>query len=312
LQLINDRKDCQKLQLVPYLINLLGISFYTQIRRSDRQVRSPFLLGVILLSHGRLDMNNNTIWADINSIDRVLSSIISFVYTVELCLQTGFILYFLFFTPDITDSVVIAPITEHTYIVFSVVSWIAEVFVVMTIGTTDLQQLETLDITLSFNRMLIGVQYFNLWLFQGMLCVIGLYYSEHSKAQNEFVRLVMVYNIVKVAQYFVFFVIWLWCYLCRVLPCCHHFTRHIFDFFRNMKLRRFLKNRVRDAGFDPSDSCPICIKDLGDGETVIALPCEHYYHRTCIRTWLEISSTCPMCKSRVNTASETTPLLQQL
>lgn len=31
--------------------------------------------------------------------------------------------------------------------------------------------------------------------------------------------------------------------------------------------------------------CAICLSLLQEGETVLALPCAHIYHRTCISTW---------------------------
>lgn len=252
----------------------------------------------------------NSMWADINSIDRILSTVLSFVYCFELCVQAGFIVYYVVNQPEISTTVVISPITEHTYLMFSGLSWIAEILVVWILGTTDLQRLERLDLALSFNRILIGVQYFNLWLFQGMLCVVGLYYTEHSKENRGFIQTIMIYNVIKVAQYFFFFVVWIVFYLFRVLPCCHYFTRHLFDYFRSWPIRRFLGRRVRHSGFPTAEPCPICMSKLGDGEVVISLQCGHYYHRSCIQTWLEISRTCPMCKAPIH-PDEETPLLQQ-
>jgi len=292
---------------------VIGVLLISQLRPThNQQLHSPFFIGVHLLVHGNLRgmQSQNTMWADINCIDRILSSILSFVYKFELCVQAGFIIYYFAFSPPISNSMVIAPITEHKYCIFSCISWISEIVVVWILGTTDLQQLERLDLAVTINRVLIGFQYFNLWLFQGMLCVVGLYYSEHVDSQNKFLRAIMFYNILKVAQYFIFFVVWLWFYLCRVLPCCHYFTGRLFDWMRSWPIRRYLRGRVRHDGFDDDELCPICIKNLNDGEVVIALHCEHFYHRSCIQTWLEISRTCPLCKASIE-PDEETPLLQQ-
>ncbi|CAO2150292.1 unnamed protein product [Urochloa humidicola] len=49
-------------------------------------------------------------------------------------------------------------------------------------------------------------------------------------------------------------------------------------------------------------TCAVCLADFDDGETVRLLPeCLHYFHAECIGTWLQGSTSCPMCRA------ETTP-----
>lgn len=48
-----------------------------------------------------------------------------------------------------------------------------------------------------------------------------------------------------------------------------------------------------------SKECCICLSDFELGELVRELPCEHIFHPTCIDTWLEFNSLCPLCKQDV-------------
>ncbi|KAJ1256675.1 hypothetical protein BS78_K334700 [Paspalum vaginatum] len=60
--------------------------------------------------------------------------------------------------------------------------------------------------------------------------------------------------------------------------------------------------RYRQAEDWKESTCPVCLADFDDGETVRVLPeCMHYYHAECIDTWLRGSTSCPMCRA------ETTP-----
>ncbi|KAL1914482.1 uncharacterized protein VTP21DRAFT_8865 [Calcarisporiella thermophila] len=42
--------------------------------------------------------------------------------------------------------------------------------------------------------------------------------------------------------------------------------------------------------------CPVCQEVYTEGEKVLKLPCEHVYHGECIREWLKINNTCPICR----------------
>ncbi|KAK6132812.1 hypothetical protein DH2020_033455 [Rehmannia glutinosa] len=43
--------------------------------------------------------------------------------------------------------------------------------------------------------------------------------------------------------------------------------------------------------------CVICQNDYEDGEDIGTVDCGHEYHRDCIKRWLIVKNTCPVCKS---------------
>lgn len=46
--------------------------------------------------------------------------------------------------------------------------------------------------------------------------------------------------------------------------------------------------------------CAVCIATVKEGEMVRQLPmCKHVFHLMCIDKWLELHSTCPMCRADV-------------
>ena len=44
--------------------------------------------------------------------------------------------------------------------------------------------------------------------------------------------------------------------------------------------------------------CAICLKDIKIGDPILILSCpgKHYFHEICIKDWLLIKTTCPMCR----------------
>mmetsp|Transcript_91557 Transcript_91557/g.255804 ORF Transcript_91557/g.255804 Transcript_91557/m.255804 type:complete len:89 (+) Transcript_91557:2-268(+) len=48
-------------------------------------------------------------------------------------------------------------------------------------------------------------------------------------------------------------------------------------------------------------SCPICMGDFAGGAKPIAKVrvCGHAYHTSCLRSWLNASNTCPVCRADV-------------
>ncbi|XP_059639450.1 RING-H2 finger protein ATL2-like [Cornus florida] len=61
--------------------------------------------------------------------------------------------------------------------------------------------------------------------------------------------------------------------------------------------------RVADKD-GPELKCVVCLSQVSGGEKYRILPeCHHGFHVHCISAWLQAHSTCPLCRSPVNTLS---------
>lgn len=56
---------------------------------------------------------------------------------------------------------------------------------------------------------------------------------------------------------------------------------------------------------DPSNrECCICFHDYSLGDSVSRLPCGHFFHPGCVKSWLEKHCTCPICRYELETDVE--------
>ena len=58
--------------------------------------------------------------------------------------------------------------------------------------------------------------------------------------------------------------------------------------------------------------CSICMEDFTEGEELVFYPCKHCYHNHCLKEWLRLKNSCPLCKLNIyggSHATESTPLL---
>ncbi|RDX63666.1 E3 ubiquitin ligase BIG BROTHER-related, partial [Mucuna pruriens] len=49
-----------------------------------------------------------------------------------------------------------------------------------------------------------------------------------------------------------------------------------------------------------TDRCVICQIEYEEGETLVAIQCEHPYHTDCISKWLQIKKVCPICNTEIS------------
>ncbi|XP_070622785.1 E3 ubiquitin-protein ligase RNF115 [Erythrolamprus reginae] len=57
---------------------------------------------------------------------------------------------------------------------------------------------------------------------------------------------------------------------------------------------------VTQEQVDTGLECPVCKEDYTVAEQVRQLPCNHYFHSSCIVPWLELHDTCPVCRKSLN------------
>ncbi|KAL1835918.1 hypothetical protein VTJ49DRAFT_5891 [Mycothermus thermophilus] len=50
--------------------------------------------------------------------------------------------------------------------------------------------------------------------------------------------------------------------------------------------------------------CVVCVEDMVVGDRAAVLPCEHLFHGDCVRPWLELHGTCPVCRKSVEVEDE--------
>ena len=63
--------------------------------------------------------------------------------------------------------------------------------------------------------------------------------------------------------------------------------------------------KVELKNVDWGDERMICLEELSTGLPlgIIRSPCSHFYHYNCIFTWIQKSSSCPICRSHIPVAS---------
>ncbi|KAI1278009.1 RING finger -like protein [Halotydeus destructor] len=56
-----------------------------------------------------------------------------------------------------------------------------------------------------------------------------------------------------------------------------------------------------------NDVCAICFMDMAFESNSVVTPCNHYFHRVCLRRWLCFQNRCPLCSVAINFAEKTKP-----
>ena len=86
-----------------------------------------------------------------------------------------------------------------------------------------------------------------------------------------------------------------------------NFRRRVADFLRYRKVTANLNERFPDCSREELESgddvCIICREDMRcdgtGGSRPKKLPCGHYFHLGCLRSWLERQQACPTCRAPV-------------
>ena len=53
-------------------------------------------------------------------------------------------------------------------------------------------------------------------------------------------------------------------------------------------------------GDDGKAECSICMDRVDLGTEVTVLPCNHWFHETCVKSWLSEHDTCPHCRRGIS------------
>ncbi|KAJ8557152.1 hypothetical protein K7X08_002777 [Anisodus acutangulus] len=59
-----------------------------------------------------------------------------------------------------------------------------------------------------------------------------------------------------------------------------------------LKQRKYQSTKMHDV----NDSCCVCLDTYSDREVLGKIDCGHEFHYHCIRKWLKIKNSCPICK----------------
>jgi hypothetical protein len=60
------------------------------------------------------------------------------------------------------------------------------------------------------------------------------------------------------------------------------------------------KCKYEDISKKLNTECNICLEEYNNTDDLLVLPCNHYFHTQCIKTWLsKTSNKCPLCKNKV-------------
>lgn len=53
-----------------------------------------------------------------------------------------------------------------------------------------------------------------------------------------------------------------------------------------------------------SRECCCCMEEFGVGREIVRTPCSHYYHRDCLKEWLRLAKTCPLCRNDIDAPAQ--------
>eukprot|EP00914_Ancora_sagittata_P033999 GHVO01068724.1.p1 GENE.GHVO01068724.1~~GHVO01068724.1.p1 ORF type:complete len:290 (+),score=35.19 GHVO01068724.1:119-871(+) len=75
---------------------------------------------------------------------------------------------------------------------------------------------------------------------------------------------------------------------------------HVYDYKRMIDPGQLAKVMGASEQQDPSKGgldCVICIGELDvSNDKTVVTPCDHFFHDTCLRQWMEVKMECPFCR----------------
>lgn len=67
------------------------------------------------------------------------------------------------------------------------------------------------------------------------------------------------------------------------------------------------KRKVTDEEVAQQVDCAVCKEEFVPTEEAIELPCQHMFHEDCIKPWLKVNGTCPVCRHSVSPEKKDQP-----
>lgn len=61
---------------------------------------------------------------------------------------------------------------------------------------------------------------------------------------------------------------------------------------------------LKDINLQENPSCSICLEDYSEAKTIITTGagCGHNFHQECLKNWLQVDHTCPLCRTDLEAA----------
>jgi len=81
------------------------------------------------------------------------------------------------------------------------------------------------------------------------------------------------------------------------------------DAVQNMPLIRYSKDLYLQGAEESAskDVCPICLLEFKEKENLRQLPCQHFFHPSCVEAWLIGHANCPICKQEFDPHGKISP-----
>jgi len=87
------------------------------------------------------------------------------------------------------------------------------------------------------------------------------------------------------------------CVLGSTFKCINGLCEQTNKWIKNRKFKCVNENLLPTS----SAICSICLEDYSNtNEKICKIPCEHIFHKKCIKDWLEENNTCPECRTEIN------------
>jgi len=67
---------------------------------------------------------------------------------------------------------------------------------------------------------------------------------------------------------------------------------------KNLKYDKYVKDKYSE------DKCIICQYNFIELESIVGLPCKHFFHFNCLKPWVDKQHYCPLCKTNIRKEDE--------